>query len=78
EASWKVRHDLDAPVLISCKHPGGKMAQLTHDQLAEILKKQERMKIAKLSKPGIMKVVAEEVKDTDVIISGSKEFVKHQ
>ncbi|GKE36631.1 hypothetical protein Tco_1460036 [Tanacetum coccineum] len=77
-ASRKVHHDPDAPVLIPYELHGGKMSQLTHDQLAEIFEKQEKIKITKLSKSEIMKVVIEEVKDIDVIISSSNEFVRHQ
>ncbi|GJZ76352.1 hypothetical protein Tco_0641024, partial [Tanacetum coccineum] len=69
------------PIILESEAAGSSFTtptKLTHDQLAEILEKQEKMKITKLSKPEIMKVAIEEVKDVDVIIYSSNEFLRHQ
>nr|GEX46890.1 wall-associated receptor kinase [Tanacetum cinerariifolium] len=69
---------LDARVPIDYEFPGEKMTKMTHEEVVEIIRKQEKIKNVELNKFKIIKVNVEEVKDAEVIIFGGKYFVKHQ
>ncbi|GJZ70750.1 hypothetical protein Tco_0634601 [Tanacetum coccineum] len=73
--------DPDAPLLIDYKIDG-QIVKLAGDQLGEILDKKEKMEKDalndELSKNDVIKVVPDVVNETGVIISGIKDFLKHQ
>ncbi|GKB50347.1 hypothetical protein Tco_0901100 [Tanacetum coccineum] len=81
KASKEVRADHNGPVLID-REVDGIIVQIPNDQLQEYVDKKERMdramKEAQQSEPVIKKIAAEIVSEANVMIKGTKDFIKHQ
>ncbi|GJY92186.1 hypothetical protein Tco_0507968 [Tanacetum coccineum] len=75
----KDHYDLDPePQMIEYKLPDERVAKLTRDEVVELIEKEEKVKNEMLNKYEIVKVAVKEVKEAEHVISGGKDFVKHQ